>query len=177
MQDETRSTMLMVDFFTRYHRISGSVDVRSRKLADQPLDRTTSFLELQDAYVSCVEHPADIVASHATAILRKESILAAVVAREEDGLPRTYSYGSYLSTHSQSVFLIVPAFEIRGYLRLWAKRDLRSVLTSGDVFVPVLDGHMRYTQRRDVEFTGGVILVNRASIEALWVSIRVEHQG
>jgi hypothetical protein len=168
MRDEMRSTMLMVDFFTRYHRISGSVDVRSRKLADQLEDRTTSFLELEDAYVSLVERPADIVVSNASSILRKESILAAVVAREEDGLPRSYSYGSYLGARLQSVFLTLSAFEVQGHLRLVGKRGLRSVLTSGDLFVPVLDGHMRYAMRRDVEFTGGVILINRARIEAIW---------
>jgi hypothetical protein len=100
--------------------------------------------------------------------MRKESILVAVVAREEDGLPRSYSYGSYLGTHLQRAFLIVSAFEIQGHLRLWAKRDLRSVLTSGDLYLPVLDGRMRYPMRPDVEFTGGVILVNRVGVEAIW---------
>jgi hypothetical protein len=168
MQREGRATYLMVDFFTRCYRISGSVDVSSRKLADQLEDRTTSFLDLRDGYVSRVEHPADIVANHASSVLRKESILAAVVAREEDGLSRSYSYGSYLGAHLQRAFLVVSAFEIQGHLRLAAKRDLRSVLTSGDLFVPVLDGQMRYSMRRDIEFSGGVILVNRASVEVIW---------
>lgn len=168
MQDEVRSTILAVDFFTRSHRLSGSVDVRSRRLADQLEDRTTSFIELEDVYVSHIEHPAGIVASHASSILRKDSVLAAVVAREEDGLSRSYTYGSYRGTHLQSAFLILSPFEIQGHLRLWAKRDLRSVLTSGELFLPVLDGCVRHSRRRDVEFTGGVILVNRARIEAIW---------
>jgi hypothetical protein len=167
MQREVRAANLMVDFFTRYHRISGSVDVHSRKLADQLEDRTTSFLELEDVYISRVQHPADIVVNHATSILRKESIHAAIVAREEDGLLRSDSYGSYLGTHLQRAYFIVSAFEIQGYLRLRSKRDLRSVLSSGDLFVPVVDGHMRYSVRRDVEFTG-VILVNRARVDAIW---------
>jgi hypothetical protein len=158
----------VADFFTQSYRISGSVDVISRKLADRLEDRTTSFLQLEEAYISNVEHPADIVASHATSILHKEKIIAVVVSREEDGLSRQYTYGSYLGSHVQRAYLIVPAFQIQGYLRLSGKRDVRALLTSGDRFLPVLDGEMRFSVRPDITFTGGVILVNRAHIEALW---------
>jgi hypothetical protein len=158
----------VADFFTQSYRISGSVGVVSRRLADRLEDRTTSFLELEDAYISNTEHPADIVASHATAILRKERIIAAVVPREEDGLSRKYTYGSYLGAHVQKAYLIVPAFEIQGYIRLSGKRDLRAMLASGDRFLPVVDGEMKFSIRPDITFTGGVILVNRARVQALW---------
>ena len=168
MLESVRPTILMVDFFTRYHRISGGVDVHSRKLADQLEDRTTDFLELEGAYISRVEHPGDIIASHTVSVLRKENILVAVVVREEDGLTSGESYGSYLGPHLQRAFLIVSDFEVQGHLRLWGKRHLRSVLTSGKMFVTVLDGQMRYSARPDVEFTGAVILVNRTRVEAIW---------
>ncbi|MGD2145062.1 MAG: hypothetical protein PVH41_00035 [Anaerolineae bacterium] len=168
MRDGVSPNVLMVDFFTRYHRISGSVDVRSRRLADQLEDRTTDFIELEDAYVSRVEYPGDIIASQAVSVLRKETILVAVVAREEDGLTTSQSYGSYLGPHFQTAFLIVSDFEVQGYLRLWGKRHLRSVLTSGKMFVTVQDGTMRYSGHPEVEFTGAIILVNRTRVEAIW---------
>jgi len=168
MRDSVHPTVLMVDFFTRYHRISGGVDVRSRKLADQLEDRTTDFLELEGAYISRVEHPGDIIASHTVSVLRKENVLVAVVAREEDGLTSGESYGSYLGPHFQTAFLIVSDFEVQGRLRLWGKRHLRSVLTSGKMFVTVQDGTMRYSGHPEVEFTGAIILVNRARVEAIW---------
>ncbi len=168
MRDRTRTTRLMTDFFTQSYRISGRVDVSTRKLADQLEDRTSSFLRLQDAYISNIEHPADIVASHTTSVLRKEKIIAAVVSREEDGLSRKYTYGSYLGSHVQRAYLIVPAFEIQGYLRLSGKRDLRAMLAGGDRFLPILDGNMKFSVRPDITFTGEVILVNRVHIEALW---------
>ncbi|MFW6136010.1 MAG: hypothetical protein ACOC7N_04230 [Chloroflexota bacterium] len=168
MREGTHTTDLVADFFTHSYRISGTVDVHSRKLADQLDDRTTSFLELEDAYVSSLHRPADIIASHTLSILRKERIVAAVVAREEDGLSRQHSYGSYLGGHLQKAVLIVPTFEIRGYLRLPGKRDLRSVLTEGQLFVPMTEARMSLCWRPDIEFTGGVILINRADVEAMW---------
>jgi len=168
LRDRTRATRLVADFFTQSYRISGSVDVSSRKLADRLEDRTSSFLQLENAYISNTEHPADIVASHATSILRKDKIIVAVVSREADGLSQKHAYGSYLGAHVQRVYLIVPAFEIQGYLRLSGKRDLRAMLASGDRFLPVLDGEMKFSVRPDITFTGGVILVNRVHIEALW---------
>ena len=170
MAEQLRTSWLVVDFFTHRYRISGRVDVRHRKLADQLNDHTTAFLQLEEAYISNIEHPADIIASHASSILRKDNITAAVVACQEDGLPREHTYGSYFGTYLRKVFITVPSFEIEGYLRLSGKLDLRTVLTTGtDDFVSILDGQMRSSVRPDVTFTGGVILVNKDHIGAFWV--------
>lgn len=168
MQDQLRTRWLVVDFFTHSYRVSGSVDVRHRKLTDQLEDHTTAFLQLEDAYISNIEHPADIVASHASSVLRKDKITAAVVAREEDGLPRKYTYGSYLGAYLPQVFLVVPSFEVQGVLRLSGKQDLRAVLTGTGRFIPILDGQMSSSVRPDVSFAGEVILVNKAHVEAFW---------
>ncbi|RLC90972.1 MAG: hypothetical protein DRI79_04110 [Chloroflexi bacterium] len=170
MPEQLRTSWLVADFFTRGYRISGRVDVRRRKLADQLNDHTTAFLLLEDTYVSNIERPADITASHTSSVLRKDNITAVVVARQEDGLPREYTYGSYFSTYLRKVFIIVPSFEIEGYLRLSGKLDLRTVLTTGtDTFVSILDGQMRSSLHSDVTFTGGAILVNKDHIGAFWV--------
>nr|HID14137.1 hypothetical protein [Anaerolineae bacterium] len=170
MQERLSSAWLVADFFTHSYRISGRVNVRHRKLADQLNDHTTAFLQLEDAYISNIEHPADITASHASSILRKNNITAVVVARQEDGLPREHTYGSYFGTYLRKVFVTVPSFEIEGYLRLSGKLDLRTVLTTGtDDFVSILDGQMRLSVCPDVTFTGGAILVNKDHIGAFWV--------
>lgn len=167
MHDRARSGKLTADFFTQSYRISGGIDIRSRKLADQLDDRTSSFLRLEDVYISNTERPGDIVASHAEAVIRKEKIVAAVVAREENGLSRKYAYGSYLGSQVAKVFLIVSSFQIRGYLRLPGKADLRAALTSADAYIPLIDGEMKLSARPEIAFAGGIILVNRAQVEAL----------
>lgn len=168
MADQRRASQLVADFFTGSYRVSGSVDVRALRLADQLEDRTSSFVQLADAYVSNLERPAEIVASHTRAILRKERIVAALVAREEDGLSRQHTYGSYRGGYLQRAFLIIPAFEVKGYLRLSGRRDLRSVVTEGNQFVPLVDAQMSLSARPDVAFSGGLILVNRDHVEVMW---------
>jgi hypothetical protein len=170
MTDQLRTTWLAAEFFTFSSRISGRVNVRHRLLADQLNDGTSAFLQLEDAYVSSIERPAEIVASHPSAILRKDKITAVFVARQEDSLQREQSYGSYFGTVLRKVFLTVPAFEIRGYLRLSSKMDLRTILTTGtDDFVPLMDGQMQSSIRREFSFASGAILVNKDHIEAFWI--------
>jgi hypothetical protein len=166
------------EFFTYSARISGHLNVRHRKLADQLNDPDTSFLEVDYAYVSSIVHPGDIIASHASAVLRKNKITAVFVAQIEDGLPREYTYGSYWGTSLIKVFLTVPSFEIRGYLRLSSKMDLRTVLTTGtDDFVLVLDGEMRCSIRRDLTFGSGAILVNKEHVESFWLEEESNRNG
>ncbi len=165
MREQMSSAWLVGDFFTYRHRLSGRIDVRYNKLAAQLNDPTSSFLELEDAYVSNVERPAEIVASYTSAILRKNNITAVVIANQEDGLLREQTYGSYFGTYLRKLFITVPSFEATGYMRLSGKMDLRTVLTTGtDAFIPVLDGEMRSAIRPEVFFTGGAILVNKDQI-------------
>jgi hypothetical protein len=147
------------------------VNVRHRKLGAQLNDQTTAFIPIEDAYVSNIEHPADIATSHASAVICKSNISAVIVARQEDGLLKEHTYGSYFGTYVRKVFLTVPAFEIEGSLRLSGKLDLRTVLTTGtDDFVIILDGQMKSSVRTDVTFTGGAILVNKDHIGAFCVA-------
>lgn len=170
MQEQLSTTWLVVDFFVHCYRISGRLNVRQKKLADQLDDRTTAFLELDDVYISNIEHPAHISASYSNSILRKQNITAVVVARQDEGLPREHTYGSYLGTYLRKVFITIPSFEIEGDLRLSGRLDLRAVLTTGtDAFVTILDGRMTSSAHPDIVFTGGAVLVNRDHIGSFWV--------
>ena len=80
MQERLSTASLIVDFFVHCYRISGRLNVRQKKLADQLNDRTTAFLQLEDVYVSNIEHPAHITASYSNSILRKQNVTAVVVA-------------------------------------------------------------------------------------------------
>jgi hypothetical protein len=174
MQERLNTAWLVAEFFVHSYRISGRLDVRQSRLADQLNDHTTAFLSLEDVYISNIERPADITISYPNSILRKHSITAVVVAREEDGLPRKHTYGSYFGAYLCKVFITTPSFEIKGHLRLSGRLDLRTVLTTGtDDFISVLDGQMLSSVHSDVAFTGGIVLVNKDHIGAFWVAEEV----
>ncbi len=164
-QTVKRHGWVTVDFFTHSYRISGSVDVRRLPLADQLNDRTTSYLMLEDAYVSPIDRPGDITASYAVAVLRKENITMAVLAHKEDGLSKKQSYGSYFGTSLKNTFLTVPQFEVRGFLQVVGKFDLHALLATGtDRFMPILDGTTFASLKPDIQFDGGMILVNKDAV-------------
>jgi len=168
MQEHLSATWLVADYFTHSHRISGSIDVRHKNLADQLNDQSTSFIQLENVYISSIEHPADITASHPTLTLRKCNLIAIVVAQQDDGLPREHTYGSYFGAYLHKVFVTVPHFEIEGYLRIAGRWDIRTVLTTGtDDFISILDSQMRAVAHPDTLFAGGAILVNKSHIGAL----------
>jgi len=167
MENRSSPTWLVADFFTHSYRISGRLNVRHRLLADQLNNPTSDFLQIEDTYISNVEHPADIMASQTSAILYKKNVTTVVTAQQQDGLPREHSYGNYFGAYTRKVFMTVPSFEIEGYLRLSGKLDLRTVLTSGtDDFITILDGSMRFSIRPDISFSGGAILINKRYIGA-----------
>lgn len=165
-----RRGWVTADFFAHSYRISGSVDVRRLPLADQLNDRTTSYLMLEDAYVSPIDRPGDITASYAVAALRKDSIHMVILANKEDGLSKKQSYGSYFGTSLKNVFITVPQFEIRGYLQIVGKFDLHALLATGtDRFMPLLDGTTFASLKPEIQFDGGMILVNKDAVGVMCV--------
>ncbi len=161
---------MTADFFTHSYRVSGAVDVRRLPLADQLNDRTTSYLLLEDAYVSPIDRPGDITASYAIAALRKENVTMVVLVEKEDGMSKKESYGSYFGTSLRSVFITVPQFEMRGFLRVVGKFDLHALLATGtDRFMPLLEGTTFASFNTDFQFNGGMILVNKDAVGTMCV--------
>ena len=167
MEEVLRTGWLAADFFTHSYRISGHVDISRRPLADMLNDRTTSFVQLEDCYVSPIDKPGEIIASHAASGLTKANLTLVLVPTRDDALARKQTYGSYLGTYLRKVFLTVPSFEIVGYLRLAGRVDLRRLLsTDAGEFIPILDGRVRASIRPDISFTSGGVLVNNRHIGA-----------
>jgi hypothetical protein len=165
-----RRGWVSADFFTHNYRVSGAVDVRRLPLADQLNDRTTSYLMLEDAYVSPIDRPGDITASYAIAALRKENVTMAVLVSKEDGMSKKQSYGSYYGTSLKNVFITVPQFEVRGFLRTVGKFDLHALLATGtDRFMPLLDSTTFASLKPEIQFDGGMILVNKDAVGVMCV--------
>ncbi len=170
MEEIRQVGWLVVDFFTQSYRISGHLDVRRQGLFEMLNDQTTGFLQLEDAYISPIDRPGEILASYRASTLAKANLTLALVARQEDALPRKQAYGSYAGAYLYNIFLTVPTFEVSGYLRLSARVDLRRLLvTETEDFLVVLDGRVRGSIRPDIVFNAGGILVNKRHIGAFCV--------
>jgi hypothetical protein len=170
-----RRGWVTADFFMHSYRVSGAVDVRRVLLADQLNDRTVSYLMVEDAYVSPIDRPGEITASYELAALRKENVTMIILADKEDGMSKKESYGSYFGTSLKNVFITMPQFEVRGFLRVIGKFDLHALLATGtDHFMPVLDGATFASFNTDFQFDGGMILVNKNTIGVMCVQEKDE---
>ena len=68
------SRRLTADIFADSHRISTQMALRGRVLSDILNDTSTSYLELDIAYVSRIDHPGEILADYALSIVRKDRL-------------------------------------------------------------------------------------------------------
>ena len=160
-----RSGYVAADFLAHNYRVSGEIYVRSKPLADALNDATTSTLQVRNVYISPIQSPADIKGHYLEGTLRKDTISMAILAREEDGLSSSSSYGSYVGHMLTPVFLTVPGFEIRGLLEMDAKTDVKTYLiTHADRFIPLSEGVATVSSNPEITFAGGMILVNKQSI-------------
>jgi hypothetical protein len=167
MEEVLRAGWLAADFFTQSYRISGHVDVGRRAIADILNDPTTSFIQLEDAYISPIDRPGDIIATYAASGLAKDNLTLVLVPTRDDALFSKATYGSYYGTYLHKVFVTVPSFEVVGYLRLSTRVDLRRLLSlETEAFISVLDSRVRASIRPDITFTGGGVLVNKRHIGA-----------
>ena len=74
------SRRLTADIFCDSHRISTQMALRGRVLSEVLGDPSTSYLELDIAYVSRIDHPGEILADYALSIVRKDRLTFVVVA-------------------------------------------------------------------------------------------------
>ncbi len=140
-------------------------------MADLLNDPTTGFVQLEDAYISPIDRPAEIVGTYTASSLTKDNLTLVLVPHRDDALGRSQSYGSYQGTYLHKAFLTVPSLEVVGYLRLAARVDLRRLLSAEmGYFISVLDCRIRASVRYDVTFTGGAVLVNKQHIGAFCLS-------
>jgi hypothetical protein len=164
-QVSIRRGFVAADFLAHDYRISGEVNVRTRPLADTLNDPTTDYIEIENIYVSPIQNPADIKAHYQVGSLRKENISKVILSREEDGLSKTSTYGSYIGYTLRPVFLTVPGFEVRGLLEVAPKIELRAFMaTYAERFIPITEATATVSLNPNIRFQGGIILVNKQRV-------------
>jgi hypothetical protein len=165
----TRRRMLQVDFFSYAHRLSTQVNVYARTLADQLNDPRVSWIELEMAYISRIEKPAEIIADYAISAVRKDHILFAMITGSTDGvmkkLPPTPGSGFYQRLIYKT-WVAAGSFDLSGGVEWVGKLDLHSLLvTTAERFMPIHKATATSTIAPVAPFSADLILVNKEAIE------------
>jgi hypothetical protein len=162
-----REGYVAAEFLSHNYRISGEASVALNPLTDTLNDALHSYIKIENVYISPIQSPADIKGHFRHAQLRKDNITLVVLRREEDGLPKRQSYGSYLGQTIHDVFITVPGFELEGELAMSKTLDLEAVLVlSVERFIPISNAVATVSLAPEIQFQGGMILVNRDYIGA-----------
>ena len=143
--------------------------LRGRVLADSLNDANTSYLELDIAYVSRIDHPGEILADYALSIVRKDRLTFVVVAT---GLEMAIKQNTttYAYRRQWPVFVTVPGFEITGQVEAPANVDLRALMAIGvERFIPIFNGTATLSMNQTIQFGGELILINKTAIEVLCI--------
>ena len=163
------SRRLTADIFADSHRISTQMALRGRVLSDSLNDANTSYLELDIAYVSRIDHPGEILADYALSIVRKDRLTFVVVATGLE-LAIKQNAATYAYRHQWPVFVTVPGFEITGQIEAPANVDLRALMAIGvERFIPVFNGKATLSMNQAIQFSGELILINKTAIEVLCI--------
>lgn len=169
MISQVGSRRLTADIFADSHRLSTQMALRGRVLSDILNDTSTSYLELDIAYVSRIDHPGEILADYALSIVRKDRLSFAVIASGLE-LALKQNQTTYAYRRQWPVFITVPYFEITGQIEAPANVDLRALMATGvERFIPVFNGTATLSINQSVKFSGELILINKTSIEVLCI--------
>ncbi|MFQ5436784.1 MAG: hypothetical protein ACE5FD_18160, partial [Anaerolineae bacterium] len=112
----SRQQLIDLDLFTDAYRVTGFSYVGVGGIHAELGNPNTDFLELQDAYISRIHQPGEIVISYKVAAFRKDNINFIVLKDRRDGIPVGTQHGRSIFTRGRPVpaFVTVPSFEIQG---------------------------------------------------------------
>jgi hypothetical protein len=151
--------LISLDIFTDAYRVTGHSIIGTGGIHAELGNPNRSFMDLEDAYISRINQPGEIVASYKETAFRKSNINFIVLQNKRDGLPvnpQVYTRG-----RSINIFLTVPSFEIRGEIF----HDGR--LLAGDIvgkargqFLLIFTGMASASLYPDISYSGDLILVH-----------------
>jgi hypothetical protein len=159
----SRKGYLSADILTENYRISGEVPLKGAPLVDMLNDKLSSFIRVENIYISPVHDPTVFTAQYPIGNVRKDTIAAVILAREEDGIARHSIYQSKPDAPILfSLFTVTKGFEVRGGLKLPSPTDIDNMLLQSlDPFITVFRATAKLTARPEILFTGGAIVLNR----------------
>ena len=155
--------LINLDIFTDAYRVTGHAMVGSGGIHSELGNPNRSFMNLEDAYISRINQPGEILASYKETAFRKDNINFIVLQNKREGLPVSSSL--YTRGRSINIFLTVPSFEIRGEVFHEGR------LLAGDIigkshgqFLLIFSGMASASLYPDISYSGDLILVHRERI-------------
>ena len=159
---------VVADFFTGSYRLSASVMVYKRRLADVLGDRMTDYLDLVDVYISRINNPGEIIATYHKGSLVKNEINFILLSSEVEGTSKERFYVP--NRVSLPIFITVPSFEIHGKFQWMGDLEIKKILTTDtQKFLPVLDANSANSHFPKVTFEGPIALINKSKIEIICI--------
>jgi hypothetical protein len=157
------------EFFTVGSRISCRLAVPVGGLNALLMDPLHSYLELEDAYVSRINTPGEIVGHYEVAAIRKENVLFILLPRVEEGtLPKSGS--GFIRPILKDAFVLIPSFEIQGKVETDPNTSPRDLLIqSMGRFIPIHDATATVALFPRISFGGKLVLVNKERVETLCI--------
>lgn len=157
-----------IDLFTDAYRITARALVPGAGGINAALgDLSTDFLDLEEAYVSRIHQPGDIIGNYKHGAFRKDNINFIVLQDRRDGVPMgtSHGYSVYSRGRPIPVFLTVPAFEIAGEVFYEGKATPSGVIIKSiGRFMPIFVAKASASLVPEISYSGDLILTNKERI-------------
>lgn len=162
-----KRNLINLDLFTDAYRVTGRASVGMGGIHAELGNPNSKYLELQDAYISRIHTPGDIVANYQVAAFRKDNINFIVLQDRREGIPVGTQHGRSIFTRGRSIpiFMTVPSFEIVGEAMHEGKFSAREILVqSMGSFQLIFSAKASASVYPDISYSGDLILVHKDRI-------------
>jgi len=158
-----RKGIITADFLTDKFRISGDVTLKSQPFPDMMNDKGSAFCRIENVYVSPIDDPTTFRAQYPVGQVRKQSVIAVVLTREEDGIARHSMYQVKLDAPVYfNLYVTAGEYEIRGGVKIASPVDVDNMLMQSlDPFMAVFRATASLVSDPEIQFSGGALLLNR----------------
>jgi hypothetical protein len=163
--DNPQYNLTPAEFFSRNYRLSCSLDARRRSLGDILYDPTSSYVFVEDAYISPIDYPARISTDYPKAIIVKDSLTFALTPEQDSVFRRDQKYGHYLGPNLEKVFIALPYVELQGELLMPGRTTPQVLLSSStEGFITLLDVKAHVTSNPEITYEGEAAIVSKNKI-------------
>ena len=159
--------VVSLDLFTDAYRVTGRAKVGVGGINAELSNPNSKFLDLDDAYISRIHEPGEIIVSYKTAAFRKENINFIVLQDRREGISVGTQHGRSVFTRGRPIpaFLTLPSFEIKGEIVFEGKATPKDILVkSMGSYQPLFDAKASASLYPDISYSGDLILVHKSSI-------------